>query len=182
MYCVCVCVCLCVRSCLHILSTSINNRSLIIDLASSENKTIYTQITPTCNSYSYNLNLDFSSPLSPLAMKSYRGTALIPSVISSRTSEWNIAIKMVTILIAWVLYFASYFASTILRRVASIPDSYSGVQASHLGPGIGYAVWDFSWFSLILSGKSQESTSNWGTTASFHILSNSLTIQPFDAI
>jgi hypothetical protein len=35
---------------------------------------------PTSNSYSFNLNLDFSSPPSPLAMKSYTGRALFSRV------------------------------------------------------------------------------------------------------
>jgi hypothetical protein len=118
------------------------NRSLIIGLASSKSKTVHKQIMPTSNLYSYNLNLDFSSPSNPLAMKSYRGATLIQSFISSRTSEWNIANRIVYCP-HWIGSVFDFY-STILhkpqRRGASTSALYSGVPGSNLGPEIGNAV------------------------------------------
>jgi hypothetical protein len=65
----------------------------------------------------------------------------------------------------------------LLLRIREVP-------GSNLGPETDYPDWGFSWFSSVFPGKCRDSTLNYATTASFHILFNSLftIILSFDAV
>jgi hypothetical protein len=67
--------------------------------------------------------------------------------------------------------------------VASNPALYLRTSVSSLEPEDNYPEW-CSWFSSVLPDKCQDCTSNEVMTASFQILSDSLspTVQPFDAL
>jgi hypothetical protein len=56
------------------------------------------------------------------------------------------------------------------------------VPGSSLNPVIHYPDWDFSRFSFVPPGKSQDSTLNHVLTDLFSVLSNSLIVLLFDAV
>jgi hypothetical protein len=68
-------------------------------------------------------------------------------------------------------------------RVGNTPASYSGGQRSNLGPETGYPNSGCPWLSLVSPGECRDSALNCVTTASVHVLNNSvLAIMSFNTM